>query len=206
MRSDFSETVFFHPHLKTDENGVIELKFNAPQSLTKWKFMGLTTTQDLKIGTITEEVITRKQLMITPNYPRFVREGDKLVFQVKVNVLDSAVLTANASLELKNALTGKALELGIKNEKLRIENGSAIASWEINVPEGIAAIKITTKAWSDKHSDGEEKTIPILSNRMLVTEAMPLPVRGKGTHTFTFNKLRKQRGTQKKGKGGKDCD
>ncbi|HAP70798.1 MAG TPA: hypothetical protein DCR04_13945, partial [Flavobacteriales bacterium] len=190
MRSDFSETVFFHPHLKTDENGVIELKFNAPQSLTKWKFMGLTTTQDLKIGTITEEVITRKQLMITPNYPRFVREGDKLVFQVKVNVLDSAVLTANASLELKNALTGKALELGIKNEKLRIENGSAIASWEINVPEGIAAIKFTTKAWSDKHSDGEEKTIPVLSNRMLVTESMPLPVRGKGTHTFTFNKLK----------------
>ena len=128
--------------------------------------------------------------MITPNYPRFVREGDKLVFQVKVNVLDSAVLTANASLELKNALTGKALELGIKNEKLRIENGSAIASWEINVPEGIAAIKFTTKAWSDKHSDGEEKTIPVLSNRMLVTESMPLPVRGKGTHTFTFNKLK----------------
>ena len=105
-------------------------------------------------------------------------------------MLDSAVLTANASLELKNALTGKALELGIKNEKLRIENGSAIASWEINVPEGIAAIKFTTKAWSDKHSDGEEKTIPVLSNRMLVTESMPLPVRGKGTHTFTFNKLK----------------
>ncbi|MBP9151624.1 MAG: hypothetical protein KBF73_05015 [Flavobacteriales bacterium] len=189
MRSDFSETVFFHPHLQTDDKGNISFKFNAPQSLTRWKFMGLATTQDLKIGTITEEVVTRKQLMITPNYPRFVREGDKLIFQVKVNVLDSTVTKADASLQLTDALTGEAIKSQIENRKLSIENGQAVASWEINVPDGIAAIKFTTKAWSDKHSDGEEKTIPVLSNRMLVTESMPLPVRGKGTHTFTFEKL-----------------
>jgi hypothetical protein len=92
MRSDFSETVFFHPHLLTDESGKATITFKAPQSLTRWKFMGLATTTDLSIGTITEEVVTRKQLMITPNYPRFVREGDKLIFQVKVDVLDSTVM------------------------------------------------------------------------------------------------------------------
>ena len=81
MRSDFSETVFFNPNLVSDEGGEISFKFNAPQSLTRWKFMGLATTQDLKIGSITEEVVTRKQLMISPNYPRFVREGDKLIFR-----------------------------------------------------------------------------------------------------------------------------
>jgi uncharacterized protein YfaS (alpha-2-macroglobulin family) len=190
MRSDFSETVFFHPHLVSNEKGEVSFKFNAPQSLTRWKFMGLATTEDLKIGTITEEVVTRKQLMITPNYPRFVREGDKLVFQVKVNVLDSLVKNASASLELTNGLTGEAIQSQIVNRQLLFANNQAIASWEINIPEGISAIKFTTKAWSDKHSDGEEKTIPVLPNRMLVTESMPLPVRGKGTHTFSFDKLK----------------
>ena len=190
MRSDFSETVFFNPHLKTDKDGSVKLGFTAPQSLTRWKFMGLATTQDLKIGTITEEVVTRKQLMITPNYPRFLREGDKLVFQVKVNVLDSTVLTTNSSLELMDALTGEKLNAKFKTRQLSFENGSAFATWEFDVPEGISAIKFTTKAWSEKHSDGEEKTIPVLSNRMLVTEAMPLPVRGKGIHNFTFSKLK----------------
>ncbi|MCB9190240.1 MAG: hypothetical protein H6602_01055 [Flavobacteriales bacterium] len=190
MRSDFSETVFFHPHLVSDEKGNVTFEFNAPQSLTRWKFMGLATTEDLKIGTITEEVVTRKQLMITPNYPRFVREGDKLIFQVKVNVLDSLVKSASASLELTDGLTGEAIESQIVNRQLLFANNQAVASWEIDIPEGISAIKFTTKAWSEKHSDGEEKTIPVLPNRMLVTESMPLPVRGKGSHTFSFNKLK----------------
>lgn len=190
MRSDFSETVFFNPHLVSNEKGEFSFKFNAPQSLTRWKFMGLATTEDLKIGTITEEVVTRKQLMITPNYPRFVREGDKLIFQVKVNVLDSSVFDAKASIELMDALTGEALELKSETRNLKFENGSALANWKIDIPEGTSAIKFTTKAWSDKHSDGEEKTIPVLPNRMLVTESMPLPVRGKGTHNFSFDKLK----------------
>lgn len=189
MRSDFSETVFFHPHLLTDEAGKATIAFKAPQSLTRWKFMGIATTTDLSIGTITEQVVTRKQLMITPNYPRFVREGDKLIFQVKVDVLDSTVTKATASLEVMDALTGLPLELKIKNYELRIKDGSAVARWELSIPEGLAALTFTTKAWSEKHSDGEEKTIPVLANRMLVTEAMPLPVRGKGTHHFTFEKL-----------------
>ncbi len=195
MRSDFSETVFFHPHLLTDESGKATIAFKAPQSLTRWKFMGLATTSDLSIGTITEEVVTRKQLMITPNYPRFVREGDRLIFQVKVDVLDSTVTKATASLEIKDALTGLPLELKIKNYELRIKDGSAVARWELPIPEGVAALTFTTKAWSEKHSDGEEKTIPVLANRMLVTEAMPLPVRGKGKHNFTFEKLKNSTST-----------
>jgi uncharacterized protein YfaS (alpha-2-macroglobulin family) len=195
MRSDFSETVFFHPHLLTDDAGRATIAFKAPQSLTRWKFMGLATTTDLSIGTITEQVVTRKQLMITPNYPRFVREGDKLIFQVKVDVLDSMVSAATASLEVKDALTGEILPLKIENRKLKIENGGAVARWELSIPEGLAALTFTTKAWSEKHSDGEEKTIPVLANRMLVTEAMPLPVRGKGTHNFTFEKLKNSTST-----------
>jgi len=208
MRSDFSETVFFNPHLVSNEKGEINFKFNAPQSLTRWKFMGLATTEDLKIGTITEEVVTRKQLMITPNYPRFVREDDKLIFQVKVNVLDSSVTNASASLELTNGLTGEAIQSQIVNRQLLLVNNQAVASWEINIPEGLSAIKFTTKAWCTgvrpyvlteqevTHTDGEEKTIPVLPNRMLVTESMPLPVRGKGTHTFTFQKLIDSKGVR----------
>jgi hypothetical protein len=194
MRSDFSETVFFHPKLETDKDGKISFKFKAPQSLTRWKFMGLATTSDLSIGTITEEMVTRKQLMITPNYPRFVREGDKLLFQVKVDVLDSTVSAATASLEVKDALTG---EVGSKFDvqSSKLEGKSIVFKWELVIPEGAAALTFTTKAWSEKHSDGEEKTIPVLANRMLVTEAMPLPMRGKGTHNFTFTKLKNSTST-----------
>ena len=203
LRSDFSETVFFHRHLTSNENGEIELSFKAPQSLTKWKFMALATSNDLKIGTTTEEVVTRKQLMVTPNYPRFLREGDKLVFQAKVNLLDTTVFEATASLDVKDGLTLEPLQLKIENRQLSIANGQAVARWEIEVPEGISALQFTTKAWGTghnengqtrTHSDGEEKTIPVLPNRMLVTEALPLPVRGKGTYEFTFEHLDKQFG------------
>jgi uncharacterized protein YfaS (alpha-2-macroglobulin family) len=91
---------------------------------------------------------------------------------------------------LTNGLTGEAIQSQIVNRQLLFVNNQAVASWEIDIPEGISAIKFTTKAWSDKHSDGEEKTIPVLPNRMLVTESMQLPVRGKGTHTFSFDKLK----------------
>jgi uncharacterized protein YfaS (alpha-2-macroglobulin family) len=207
LRSDFSETVFFHPHLTTDGKGGAVIRFNAPQSLTRWKFMGLATTEDLSIGTITEEVVTRKLLMVTPNYPRFVREGDKLRFQVKIDVVDTTVFEVTASLALTDALTGEAIKSKIENRKLSIANGSAVAAWEIDVPEGISALTFTVKAWGTgrgvprnaltgnaptvMHTDGEEKTIPVLPNRMLVIEAMPLPVRGKGKHDFTFSKLLK---------------
>lgn len=194
LRTDFSETVFFHPHLESDESGLIKLNFTAPQSLTKWKFMALASSEDLKMGSITEEVVTRKQLMISPNYPRFVREGDNLTFQVKVNVLDSTLSGVTASLEVKNGLTLEALKLNLENQQLSIENGQAIARWELDIPEGISALQFTSKAWTSDHSDGEEKTIPVLPNRMMVTEALPLPVRGKGTHEFTFENLAAQFG------------
>lgn len=190
MRSDFAETVFFHPHLTTTTDGSVSIKFNAPQSLTKWKFMGLATTENVKIGTVTEEVVTRKQVMITPNYPRFVREGDELLYQVKVNVLDKNVLKGAASIEIKDALTGEKIGKDPVDRSLVFKNGTCVVSWKIQIPEGVSAIKITSKAWTLKHSDGEEKTIPVLSNRMLVTEAMPLPVRGKGTHSYSFDKLK----------------
>jgi uncharacterized protein YfaS (alpha-2-macroglobulin family) len=98
-------------------------------------------------------------------------------------------------LEIKDALTGETLKLKIENRKLSIANGQAVARWELEIPEGGAALTFTSKAWSEKHSDGEEKTIPVLANRMLVTEAMPLPVRGKGTHNFTFEKLKNSTST-----------
>jgi uncharacterized protein YfaS (alpha-2-macroglobulin family) len=123
LRSDFSETVFFHPHLTTDEKGGAVIRFNAPQSLTRWKFMGLATSEDLSIGTITEEVVTRKLLMVTPNYPRFVREGDKLRFQVKVDVVDTTVSEVTASLAVQDALTGEPLKSEIR-KKFQQDTGS----------------------------------------------------------------------------------
>ena len=122
---------------------------------------------------------------------------------MKVNLLDTTVFDAHASLKVKNGLTLEPMFKDLKQQSLKIENGQAIARWEIEIPEGVSALQFTSKAWGTghnengltrTHSDGEEKTIPVLPNRMLVTEALPLPIRGKGTHDFTFEHLGEQFG------------
>jgi hypothetical protein len=108
-RSNFNETAFFFPQLQTNEKGEIVIKFTVPESLTKWKVMGLAHTKDLKIGQFEKEVITQKELMIQPNAPRFFREGDNITFISKVANLSDNDLTGNAELKLYDALTDKEI-------------------------------------------------------------------------------------------------
>ncbi|MFC1887935.1 alpha-2-macroglobulin [Candidatus Cloacimonadota bacterium] len=194
VRSNFNETAFFYPHLKTDEDGNIIVSFTVPQSLTKWKMMGLAHTKDLKSGMIYNELVTSKDLMIMPNAPRFFREGDSMKFTAKISNLSDKDLEGGAILELFDALTMKPMDLEFKNEMREKtfsvkKEQSTLVSWDIVIPEGVDAVTYRIKAKSGNFSDGEEKPIPILSNRMLVTESLPLPVRGNQTKVFKFEKL-----------------
>jgi hypothetical protein len=194
IRRNFEETAFFFPKMKTDENGDVLLKFTVPESLTAWKFMGLAHTTDLKTGYIEKQVTTNKELMVVPNPPRFFREGDGISFSSKVVSLSENTLKGKVTAEFFDALSMKPVDILLdkesKEKSFFIEKGkSQTFSWDINIPEGLEAIVYRVVAVSSEFSDGEEMAVPVLPNRMLVTETMPLPVRGKSTNDFTMRKL-----------------
>jgi uncharacterized protein YfaS (alpha-2-macroglobulin family) len=193
-RTNFNESAFFYPQLKTDENGQINIEFTIPQSLTRYKMMGFAHTKDLKTASINNELVTQKQLAISANAPRFFREGDTILFSAKLNNLSGKKLNGDAYLELKNALTGKVIQvLAIGNQLKKdftIENGgNEVLKWPLIIPSGISAISYKVVAQAGKFSDGEEMTIPVLPNSMLVTESMPINVRGNTNKTFNMEKL-----------------
>lgn len=193
-RKDFRETVFFYPDLRTDENGDLNISFQMPDALTKWKMMGFAHTKDLKSGFVTNELITQKELMVTPNVPRYFREDDKVVISAKVNNLSGKDLEGDAVLVLFDALTMKGVDAEFKNgganKRFEVKkDGSVSVSWEISIPYGFEAIDYKIVAKADNFSDGEEAVLPVLSNRMMVTESMPINVRGNETKTFSMSKL-----------------
>ena len=194
LRSNFSETAFFYPQLQTNEAGEIYIDFTIPQSLTRYKMMGFAHTKDLKMATISRELVTQKQLAISANAPRFFREADTILFSAKLNNLSGASLKGDAILELRNALTGKIIQIfspeGKATQNFEIaNNGNEVLKWPLIIPSGINAISYKVLAQSGKYSDGEEMTIPVLPNAMLVTETMSLNVRGNTSKTFTMDKL-----------------
>jgi hypothetical protein len=204
IRRDFRETAFFYPSLKTDSTGSLILQFTAPESLTKWKFLGLAHTKNLDNGLIEKELVTRKDLMVFPNAPRFVRQGDTVIFSTKIVNLSDHDLSGVVTLALADAMTLKSLDNLIDNSPGQLsrpvqqpfivkQGQSAAISWKLIIPatSGLTVLQYRITAVSGSFSDGEEKAIPVLSNRMLVTESLPLPVRGKGTFDFTFDKLLK---------------
>ncbi len=193
-RTNFNETAFFYPHLRTDEEGNILVKFTAPESLTRWKIQGIAHTRDLKIGQVRKELVTRKELMVMPNLPRFLREGDKLVLVSKISNLSEGDLEGQAKLLLFDALTQQPIDsrfaLQQAQQPFSVKKGqSTSVFWTLTVPQGIDAVSCRIVATAGDFSDGEETVLPVLTNRTLVTESLPLPVRKKGTHTFTLRSL-----------------
>jgi hypothetical protein len=194
IRRDFRETAFFYPNLSTDEKGEVIISFEAPESLTQWKFRGLAHTKDLKTGGFEKEVITQKELMVVPNAPRFYRQGDEMVFTAKVVNLSDKELAGKAELQFFHTSTMKEVtgDLILTNgdRSFLIQKGlSSDVSWEIEIPEKFDVISYRIIATAPGFSDGEEKPLPVLSNRMLVTEPLPLPVKGNETKKFRFDKL-----------------
>jgi hypothetical protein len=194
IRKNLNETAFFYPHLTTDEKGEVVISFTAPEALTRWKILGFAHTEDLKSTLFTNELVTQKELMVTPNVPRFLREGDTVVISSKITNMTDRELSGKAELRLFDAVTMKPLDRELSNRAKPAEfaipgKGNAAVSWRITVPESIEAVTWRVTARAGNFSDGEESTIPVLSNRMMVTESMPLPVRGNQTRDFTFTKL-----------------
>jgi uncharacterized protein YfaS (alpha-2-macroglobulin family) len=201
FRKNLNETAFFYPELRTNEKGEIIISFTFPEALTRWKFMGFALTKDLKSGIVYKETVTQKDLMIMPNPPRFLREGDEIYFTAKVSNLSDSSLSGSATLQIFDAFTMKPIDALFENsdnvKSFTAEKGmSEGLSWRLKVPLGkLDAIVYRVIAKSGKFSDGEENTLPILTNRMLVTETLPLPVKGNQTKTFILKKLMENNST-----------
>ncbi len=209
IRTNLSETAFFLPQLQTDAAGDVILKFTVPEALTRWKLLAFAHTKDLKLGTKTATTVTQKDLMVLPNQPRFFRENDIMFFQAKVSNLTNQKLNGTASLEMIDALTNQPITsrfvppanthfnipvTGVPSagEPLAFTcagGQSAPLAWKMKIPEGVYVVSYRIVVKAGNFSDGEEAPVPILTNSMLVTEALPLPVRGKQTKNFTFTKL-----------------
>jgi len=194
-RKNFNETAFFFPHLRTDMNGKVSFTFTTPESLTRWKLQVLAHTQDLLSATKTLQAITQKELMVTPNAPRFLRVDDEIIFSAKISNLTSREKTGNVALQLSDAVTGKPIDPLFKNivrnQPFKVSaKGSSEISWTLKVPSGIDAVQYKIVAKAGNFSDGEQNALPVLSNRMLVTETLPMYVKAGETKTYHLDKLK----------------
>ncbi|RLD60876.1 MAG: hypothetical protein DRJ01_08930, partial [Bacteroidetes bacterium] len=193
-RTNFNETAFFYPNLKTDDNGDVTIKFTMPDALTKWRLMCFSHTKDLEYGFINKEIITQKTLMVLPNIPRFFRQGDTIIFPVKISNLSDKKISGNAILQFFETFSADTLKNIIIDEKIikpfTIDaNGNTLVNWKLKIPNNLNIIDYKIIAKAGNFSDAQQDVIPVLSNRMLVTESLPLPIRKKGTKNFMFTKL-----------------
>ncbi|HET6244401.1 MAG: hypothetical protein H0V01_15270 [Bacteroidetes bacterium] len=196
-RSNFNETAFFFPHLTTDENGTVIVNFILPESITKWKFLGFTHTLDLRFAQIEKEFVAQKELMISPVVPRFLREGDEMLLSASVVNITDKEKKGKAKLELLHPVSRKIIS-DFKNENPEIDfmvsaTSSTNVKWKINIPQGFQTVLIRITAKAGNYTDGEEIIIPVLPNKILVTESLPLFVRGKQSKDFSFEKLLNQK-------------
>ncbi len=193
-RKNLNETAFFFPQLITGDDGLVRLQFAMPEALTEWKFLGFAHDQKLRAGLLEEKIVTAKDLMVEPNPPRFVREGDAIEFTVKVSNQTDQSQSGKVRLTFADAASLQSADdvLGnLANEKSFDvpAKQSRSYSWRIAVPDGMGFLTYKAVGATAKASDGEEGFLPVLSRRILVTESLPLPIRGPATKQFEFKKL-----------------
>ncbi|MEP5339304.1 MAG: MG2 domain-containing protein [Algibacter sp.] len=205
IRKNLNETAFFFPQLQTDKDGHVSFSFTTPEALTKWKLQLLAYTKTLESATKTLTTVTQKELMVIPNAPRFLREGDNITINTKIANLTNNQLSGNAILQLFDAVSGKDISKKLLSPPLSGEiskgqrgiktftvdaKGNTQASWNLTIPDGMQAVQYKVIAKAGDFSDGEQNALPVLSNRMLVTETLPMWIRSNQTKTFTLDKLK----------------
>lgn len=194
-RRDFRETATFQPQLRTDSAGRIQFSFQMPEALTRWKGLFLAHDAQLASGVSSTQITTRKQWMVEANLPRFMRESDQLEVPVKVSNMDSTAITGTVTLELFDARTQKPIDGWLKNvfpnQYVTVDAGqSEVVKFPIEIPYGLeGGILIRVQATSEHHTDGEEHVLPILPNRLLITESLPLQSIGNETKEYSFKNL-----------------
>ncbi len=197
-RKNLTETAFFLPQLVADSNGVVRMSFTMPEALTRWRFLGFAHDQAVRSGFLEGSAVTGKDLMVQPNPPRFLREGDTVEFTVKVSNQSDKPQSGTVRLTFQEAVNSGATEVPADAKLGNQQPGqpftlpakaSRSVSWRIQVPDGCGFLTYKAVAASATVSDGEEGAVPVLSRRILVRESLPLPIRGPATKQFEFAHL-----------------
>ncbi|MGI4874961.1 MAG: alpha-2-macroglobulin family protein [Janthinobacterium lividum] len=240
-RADFRETALWQPALRTDANGDMVLEFQMPEAVTRWQLLALAHDQQLHSGDLARRLVTQKEIQLTPNAPRFLRQGDTFTFPAKFSNLTDHTTSGTAQLLLLDAATGQDITSQLltgpaQQAVAAAAHGSVALGWEVRLPSSFAPVAVTYKVVAQTgsgktldvrpetldpksskraskrnaqtamqaaannqqpttnneqatYSDGEENTLPVLTNRILITESLPLPIVGAGTRSFELRKL-----------------
>ena len=187
VRENMNETAFFYPALESDNNGNVAIRFTLPESVTTWKFMGLAHDKEMRNGLLVDEAVAQKTVMIQPNMPRFLREGDKATIVAKLSNTSDKKVSGNARMQIIDPETNKVVWQKIQGYKIDAE-GSAIVSFDVSgLKEGVYINKVV--AAGNGYSDGEQHYLPVLSNRELVVNTLPITLHQKGEQSFDLSKL-----------------
>ena len=187
VRENLNETAFFYPALESDNNGNVAIRFTLPESVTTWKFMGLAHDKEMRNGLLVDEAVAQKTVMIQPNMPRFLREGDKATIVAKLSNTSDKKVSGNARMQIIDPETNKVVWQ--KTQGYHIDaNGSATVSFDVQgLKEGVYINKVV--AAGNGYSDGEQHYLPVLSNRELVVNTLPITLHQKGEQNFDLSKL-----------------
>ena len=187
VRENLNETAFFYPALESDNNGNVAIRFTLPESVTTWKFMGLAHDKEMRNGLLVDEAVAQKTVMVQPNMPRFLREGDKSSIVVKLFNTSDKKVSGNARMQILDAETQKVVWQKTQNYSIDAE-GSATISFDVQgLKEGVYINKVV--AAGNGYSDGEQHYLPVLSNRELVVNTLPITLHQKGEQNFDLSKL-----------------
>lgn len=193
IRRNFNETAFFFPQLRTNDKGETQIAFTVPESNTRWHFRVLAHDKNLNSGYAEAFAQSQKELMITPNMPRFLRHGDRASISTKISNLSYKTVSGNVKMEFFNPVTDEIINtISLENQSQPFslkKDESSDAKWEFNVPSNIDIIGVRIVAQSESFSDGEQHALAVLPNRMLVTESMRMDVNGTQTKEFTMDRL-----------------
>ena len=187
VRENMNETAFFYPALESDNNGNVAIRFTLPESVTTWKFMGLAHDKEMRNGLLVDEAVAQKTVMIQPNMPRFLREGDKATIVAKLSNTSDKKVSGNARMQIIDPETNKVVWQKIQGYRIDA-NGSATISFDVSgLKEGVYINKVV--AAGNGYSDGEQHYLPVLSNRELVVNTLPITLHQKGEQSFDLSKL-----------------
>ena len=187
VRENLNETAFFYPALESDNQGNVAINFTLPESVTTWKFMGLAHDKEMRNGCLVDEAVAQKTVMVQPNIPRFLREGDKATIVAKLSNTSDKKVSGNARMQIIDPETNKVVWQKTQGYKIDAE-GSAIVSFDVSgLKEGVYINKVV--AAGNGYSDGEQHYLPVLSNRELVVNTLPITLHQPGEQSFDLSKL-----------------
>lgn len=187
VRENMNETAFFYPALESDNNGNVAIRFTLPESVTTWKFMSLAHDKEMRNGLLVDEAVAQKTVMVQPNMPRFLREGDKSTIVVKLFNTSDKMVSGNTRMQILDPETNKVVWQKTQNYSIDAE-GSATISFDVQgLKEGVYINKVV--AAGNGYSDGEQHYLPVLSNRELVVNTLPITLHQKGEQSFDLSKL-----------------